>query len=345
MSTMTRDASETSVTFSLAELAKFEAERVREEDARRARHARRARPEAHARGGGAAARSRGGARRCRGRGRRPPRARRGRGEGPRRRPAGAPRSRWRASPPRRRPASSSTTRRARTSWPSSAPAPRAGAAACSARSPPRSRWCSPAPAWPATRCRATWRPWSRTPPRSARGSRRWRGSASTPRRPSSRRSIGATPCCWRVPAPATRRRPCATADSARHAVDPSALENDRLRTFGDALDALEARLVTLEKIAALDRRSDDLAAWAAASRRSEIIAPARTAAVRAKAMGNEEAVRAYASTLEQIRAALAAPGSTADRHGGAAAAANTTRVRCDPHVGDPGCGLDGFRMF
>ncbi len=148
-------------------------------------------------------------------------------------------------------------------------------------------------------------------------------------------------------------RPCsgdatearATAVSARRAVDPSALENDRLRTFADALDALDARLATLEKIAALDRRSDDLAAWAAASRRSEIIAPAHTAAVRAKATGNDEALRAYAGTLEEIRAALAERGTTADRHGGAAAAANTTRVRCDPHVGDPGCGLDGFRMF
>ena len=128
-----------------------------------------------------------------------------------------------------------------------------------------------------------------------------------------------------------------TAAAARGAFDARALDHDHLRAFGDALDALQARLEALDRVAALDRRHADLTAWAAQRRRSEITAAARSAAARARAMGNDEgAIRVYEGALDQLRDALAE--STA------ASGPRATRVSAgpgctDPH--DPLCGLDG----
>lgn len=133
-----------------------------------------------------------------------------------------------------------------------------------------------------------------------------------------------------------------TADAARSAIDASAPDHGRLRAFGEALDALEARIEALEKVAALDRREADLAAWAAERRRPEITAAARTAAARARAAADEGAVRAYEGALDQLRDALAKGVATAGR---SAAASQTGVVNAACAQGDPGCGLDGTRIF
>ncbi len=97
----------------------------------------------------------------------------------------------------------------------------------------------------------------------------------------------------------------ATAEAARRAIDAGSLDRDRLRAFGEALDALQARLDAVEKLAALDRRQADLAAWAVERGRGEVTAPARTAAARARAGGADEgALRTYEWTLDQLRDAL-----------------------------------------
>lgn len=151
---------------------------------------------------------------------------------------------------------------------------------------------------------------------------------------------------------ALRARPLATkaeearaaADAARRAIDPKTLDHDRLRAFADALDALEARIETMEKLAELDHRLADLTVWAAERKRGEAtVAAAQTAAARAKAMGTEDALRAYERALDQLRDGLAhARGAT-----GGVVASSTTTTGSDRKclAGDPGCGLDGRPLF
>jgi len=134
----------------------------------------------------------------------------------------------------------------------------------------------------------------------------------------------------------------ATAEAARRAIDPKTLDHDRLRAFGDALDALQGRLETVEKIAELDRRHADLGAWAAERKRSEITAAARSAASRAKLMGTDDAARAYEGALDRLHDALA-QSTTPTGRGLPPIAASGSDKKC--LAGDPGCGLDGKPLF
>ncbi|MFT3768211.1 MAG: hypothetical protein QM820_22400 [Minicystis sp.] len=137
----------------------------------------------------------------------------------------------------------------------------------------------------------------------------------------------------------------AAAEIARNHVDAKALDHDRLRAFGDALDALEARIDTLEKLALLDRRFADLTVWAADRKRGEATTAARTAAVRAKSTGDVDAMRTYERTLDQLRDALA---QSAPPSGGAVAVAASSGGKAGTRTcaeGDPGCGLDGKPLF
>jgi hypothetical protein len=132
----------------------------------------------------------------------------------------------------------------------------------------------------------------------------------------------------------------ATAEAARSAVDAKALDHSRLRAFGDALDVLEARLSGLEKLASLDRRHADLTAWAAERRRSDLAEGARAAAARAKSGGaDESSLKAYESALDRLRDSLARP-AAAGVGAGALPPPDRSGPKCtDPH--DPLCGFDG----
>jgi colicin import membrane protein len=134
-----------------------------------------------------------------------------------------------------------------------------------------------------------------------------------------------------------------TADAARSAVDVKALDHGRLRAFGDALDALQMRLEMLEKVALLDRRESDLAAWAAERRRTELTAATRIAAARAKASADEGAIRAYEGALDQLHDALVKGVAVAGRPSSSSSVSGVVKPACAP--GDPGCGLDGTRIF
>jgi len=133
----------------------------------------------------------------------------------------------------------------------------------------------------------------------------------------------------------------ANVEAARRAIDVRTVDHDRLRAFDDALDALQIRLDALERMTALDRRQADLVAWAAERRRSEVTAAARTAAARAKATGADEAaLRAYEGALDQLREALAQPvGRTGP--GPVAVAGNSGPAQGPCLDGDPLCGLGG----
>jgi hypothetical protein len=137
--------------------------------------------------------------------------------------------------------------------------------------------------------------------------------------------------------------PRAAAEAARKAIDTKALDQDRLRAFADALDAFEARLNMLDRVAALDKRRDDLAAWAAERKRSDALAVARATAARAHATGDETALRAYEGALDQARDTLAREPSGGVRQ--AVAKTEGASGGTCPGPGYPGCGLDGKPLF
>jgi hypothetical protein len=131
------------------------------------------------------------------------------------------------------------------------------------------------------------------------------------------------------------------AEAARKAVDTKAPDHARMRAFGDALDALDARLDTLDKLAQLDRRHADLDAWAAAGKRTDGTAAVRAAATRAKAIGSDDALRAYEASLDHLRDTLAQ--AQGGRGGVRPATQENKGGECTP--GDPGCSFDGHRIF
>jgi hypothetical protein len=136
----------------------------------------------------------------------------------------------------------------------------------------------------------------------------------------------------------------ASAEAARRAIDPKAPDHDRLRAFGDALDALETRVALLERIGQLDYRGADLNAWAADQRRKgDVTAAAKAAGTRARLMVTDDAVTTYEKALDQLHQTLAQGASARPGGPGVAVAGATDGSSCLP--GEPGCGLDGKRIF
>lgn len=129
----------------------------------------------------------------------------------------------------------------------------------------------------------------------------------------------------------------ATVEAARKAIDAKALDHSRLRSFGEALDALEARIEALETLAALDRRMADLDAWAEQRKSEKVASVAHGAAARAKAHTDGGALRAYETALDQLRGALSKDGPR--RAGATSTSTGTTGGCTDPN--DPMCGFNG----
>lgn len=132
----------------------------------------------------------------------------------------------------------------------------------------------------------------------------------------------------------------ATAEAARRAIDPKALDHHRLRAFAEALDALEARMSGLEKLAALEGRHADLEAWAGQRKKGDADAAtaARGAAARAKIMADDSSLAAYDKALDGLRDALSK--EAARGGGGGPVVTQPAGAKCnDPH--DPLCGLNG----
>jgi hypothetical protein len=132
-----------------------------------------------------------------------------------------------------------------------------------------------------------------------------------------------------------------TADEARRAIAERAPGHERLRMFADALDALETRVEALEKLEALDGRRTDLLAWATATRRKDVAEALRRASDTAKAPNaGADAIADYEQALNRVRDRLQRRGGpvlnrTVDDGPGP--------NRCDPN--DPSCGFDGKPVF
>jgi hypothetical protein len=135
----------------------------------------------------------------------------------------------------------------------------------------------------------------------------------------------------------------ATAAAARQAIDPKTLDHDRLRAFGDALEALDARLDTLDRIADLDRRQADLATWAADRKRGEAAAAAKLAGTRARLMATDDALRAYEGELDKLRDALAQAPAAGPGGRTAVKVADGNPGTC--LKGDPRCDIYGRPLF
>jgi hypothetical protein len=132
------------------------------------------------------------------------------------------------------------------------------------------------------------------------------------------------------------------AAGARSAVDVGPVDQAKLRAFGESLDALDARLDLIERLAAHDRRLDDLNRWANSTRKSELVGAARKAGIKAhQTQGDDVAVAAYGSALDELAKKLVAK----KRAGGTVSPRpqDPTGNNCtNPH--DPLCGLNGQQI-
>ena len=131
------------------------------------------------------------------------------------------------------------------------------------------------------------------------------------------------------------------AEAARQAIEPERPEPGALHAYRAALDHWQARREALGRRAALDRRLGDLRAWASRLSATELAAAAGNAANRAHvATADDAALGAYEQALDELRTALEAAGSTHGSRGSISSAASSAAGTCtDPH--DPWCGLDG----
>lgn len=145
------------------------------------------------------------------------------------------------------------------------------------------------------------------------------------------------------PHAAEAKRAKQTAEDARAAVDPRAPATARLRTFAESLDALDARIAELDRLAGLDRRRDDLSLWAASRRQTARLESLNAAARRARTeTASSDEVARYERALDQLAGELGehrgVPSGTSPR-------VETSRDERKCRDGDPGCGLDGRPLF
>lgn len=98
-----------------------------------------------------------------------------------------------------------------------------------------------------------------------------------------------------------------------------------------------------EKLALLEQRHADLAAWAAAVRKTRVLSDAESARQRARSTpASSEVLASYQRELDRARTRLGAPTTIAGRPV-ESPASPPIGGKCSP--GDPGCGLDGRPLF
>jgi len=134
----------------------------------------------------------------------------------------------------------------------------------------------------------------------------------------------------------------ASAAVARKAVETARFDQSKLESLREALDAWQMRIDQLDRIAQLDRRQADLAAWASRERSSDLATTTQRAAERAHAPRADEAtIRSYEKALDELRAALALGGPAGRSLGTGSSSAGTARHVCTVDSGDPMCDING----
>jgi hypothetical protein len=98
--------------------------------------------------------------------------------------------------------------------------------------------------------------------------------------------------------------------AARRGIDSVGVDAQKLRAFATALDGWQAHLDAAERLGQLDGRKADLDAWAAKQRRGDAVEKVNAAAARAHASTDGETLAAYETALDAARSVLAAEGGT-----------------------------------
>ncbi len=139
------------------------------------------------------------------------------------------------------------------------------------------------------------------------------------------------------------------AEAARSAIEASGLDAAKLTAFGDALDTLDGRVQLASRIQAAYRRFADLHALAKAN--DKTAAADKAQAARSRTRGDDadaQAAKDYEGALDGLVTALRKSDSRRGRPTGrgrtststsTSTSASTTGVCTNPH--DPMCGLDG----
>lgn len=124
--------------------------------------------------------------------------------------------------------------------------------------------------------------------------------------------------------------------AARTAIEGGAPPDAALDSFAGALDRLEATVYASERMAFLQQRELDLRAWATQERRST--SPQLRGLIDAHAaaeVGDDRAFHAYESALDRLRTELSKPDKASHARAAVAAASTLPDCRAD----DPICGV------
>ncbi len=140
----------------------------------------------------------------------------------------------------------------------------------------------------------------------------------------------------------------ARAEALRSALEAGGLDAPKLAAFGEGLDRLEEAAARGAHLEALDARLDDLQRWAVATGKRDLAGSAARAAAAARS-GEPKAMAHYGRALDELAAALGANGPVA-RTGPAPIASDPPtaptgkrRTVC-ANKSDPMCGPDGYLM-
>ena len=148
-----------------------------------------------------------------------------------------------------------------------------------------------------------------------------------------------------VARPSAKKAPDAqkTAEAARAAVNPQAIDHARLRAFADALDALQGRIEAVDRLASLDTRRASLEGWATALHK-DVDAKIASAATSATSALDDAALNGYERALDRLQRDLESAGPRKGGATGTTTTSNSNRPTCDPNVGDPMCDATGHRI-
>lgn len=138
------------------------------------------------------------------------------------------------------------------------------------------------------------------------------------------------------------------AEAARSAIEAGGVDAPKLAAFAEALDALGGVVAANERLAAHDQRLLDLTSWATATGKTKALDVAKRAAAAAK-NGDGQAEARYVAALDGLSAALATEAGGTRRvsaAGTTTTTTTTTKKRGIPCTNrhDPMCGPDGMLL-
>ena len=129
--------------------------------------------------------------------------------------------------------------------------------------------------------------------------------------------------------------------AARSSINADRPEPRALQDLDEALDGWQQRLEMRQRLADIDGRQADLLTWATKQQCADLASEARNAATRAHALGaSDDTLAAYVRALDELRSSLGASDGCSKQRQLEGTKANPTQGTCtNPH--DPLCDLHG----